>query len=203
MRHDFLDRYSRQKSSIHNLPTPIKLLASFLIIIGTVTLPHKSWIFFGGIGLFLVIIVILSKLPIRFLFRRIIMLEPFVLGVSILTLFQTDGIILFSSIAIKSTISLLTMLILSNTTPFENILSLLKKIDTPELIVTILALFYRYLFVLIDEAEKMQRARSSRTFKPSLKNIWNSRIQLISELFIRSTERAERIYSAMRARGWS
>ncbi|MBI5021018.1 MAG: cobalt ECF transporter T component CbiQ [Ignavibacteriales bacterium] len=203
MRHDFIDRYSRQKSIIHDLPTFVKVAAAIITIIVIVALPHKSWMSFCLLALFLIPVIVLSKLPIRFLVLRLIMLEPFVLGVSILSLFKDGGIIIFVSIVIKSTLALLTMLLLSNTTPFEQILTLMKKIKIPSLMVTILALFYRYLFVLIDETEKMQRARTSRTFSNSKKHIWKSRIQMIGELFIRSTERAERIYSAMRARGWS
>jgi cobalt/nickel transport system permease protein len=203
MRHDFVDRYSRQKSAIHNLPSSLKVVTAIGLIILIVALPHKSWMSFCLLALFIMPVIVLSKLPIRFLMLRLIMLEPFVLGVSVLSLFKEGGTIIFISIIIKSTLALLIMLLLSNTTPFEQILTLMKKIKIPPLMVTILALFYRYLFVLIDEAEKMQRARISRTFTDSKKHIWKSRIQMIGELFIRSTERAERIYSAMRSRGWS
>jgi cobalt/nickel transport system permease protein len=61
---------------------------------------------------------------------------------------------------------------------------------------------YRYLFVLVDEAERMQRARRSRTFTRLRTHAWESRASLVGQLFVRSTERAERIYAAMCARGW-
>ena len=61
---------------------------------------------------------------------------------------------------------------------------------------------YRYLFVLIDEAERMQRARRSRTFTSERSHVWKSLAALVGQLFVRSTERAERIYAAMCARGW-
>jgi cobalt/nickel transport system permease protein len=61
---------------------------------------------------------------------------------------------------------------------------------------------YRYLFVLIDEAERLNRARSSRTFSASRLRRWHTLASLIGQLFVRSTERAERIYAAMSARGW-
>jgi cobalt/nickel transport system permease protein len=56
--------------------------------------------------------------------------------------------------------------------------------------------------VLADEAERMHRARASRTFDQRRWHGWKSLALLISQLFIRSTERAERIYAAMLARGW-
>jgi cobalt/nickel transport system permease protein len=61
---------------------------------------------------------------------------------------------------------------------------------------------YRYLFVLIDEGERLSRARMSRTFSTNRVRKWQALGSLIGQLFVRSTERAERIYAAMTARGW-
>ncbi|HTY59023.1 MAG TPA: energy-coupling factor transporter transmembrane component T, partial [Bacteroidota bacterium] len=72
----------------------------------------------------------------------------------------------------------------------------------PALLVTILALMYRYVFLLIDQAERMTRARASRTFMVRRTGRWKLAAGIVSQLFVRSTERAERIYAAMTARGW-
>ena len=72
----------------------------------------------------------------------------------------------------------------------------------PALLLTTIALMYRYLFVLIEEAERMQRARTSRTLRARRAHAWRSTAALAGQLFLRSTERAERIYAAMCARGW-
>jgi cobalt/nickel transport system permease protein len=94
------------------------------------------------------------------------------------------------------------MILLSNTTRFTDILGVLREIGIPSLLVTVLALMYRYLFVLIDEAERMTRARASRTFAAGRLRLWKSAASVVSQMFIRSSERAERIYAAMLARGW-
>jgi cobalt/nickel transport system permease protein len=94
------------------------------------------------------------------------------------------------------------MVLLSNTTPFADLLRVLKAWRMPALLVTTLSLMYRYLFVLVDEAQRMQRARASRTFTPKRRRAWRTMATVISQLFIRSSERAERIYAAMCARGW-
>jgi len=108
----------------------------------------------------------------------------------------------FLAIMVKSTICLLTVLLLSNTTPFAELLAVLRRIGVPKIFVTILALMYRYLFVLIDEAERLNRARESRSFSKTRFKKWSSMASLAGQLFVRSTERAERIYAAMTARGW-
>ncbi len=134
--------------------------------------------------------------------KRLLLLEPFVFGIAILAFFQENGAIVFVSIVIRSTLSLLTILLLTNTTPFAEVLQVLRKYHFSPLFVTVLALMYRYLFVLIDEVERMQRARRSRLFQRNRLQLWRMLSTMIGQLFVRSSERAERIYAAMCARGW-
>jgi cobalt/nickel transport system permease protein len=70
------------------------------------------------------------------------------------------------------------------------------------LLVTTIALMHRYLFVLVDESLRMRRARSSRTFSRQHRVRWHVLGTLVGQLFVRASERAERIYAAMCARGW-
>ena len=94
------------------------------------------------------------------------------------------------------------MILLTFTTPFYEILEALRRVRFPALMLTTLALMYRYLPVLGEESRRMQRARASRTFGPSHLVQWKSLTAIVGQLFIRSAERAERIYLAMCARGW-
>jgi cobalt/nickel transport system permease protein len=202
MRHDFLDRYSRLDSPIHRLPTIVKLLGTLCIVAVTVSVSFThSWFFIIEAGLLLVLSAFTS-IPWRFIFGRLILLEPFALGIAVMALFQENGGMVFLSILVKSSLCLFTMILLSNTTPFSSLLLSMKRLGVPGLLITILALLYRYLFVLIDEAERLQRARASRTFSTSRGKKWHVLASLIGQLFVRSTERAERIYAAMSARGW-
>jgi cobalt/nickel transport system permease protein len=61
---------------------------------------------------------------------------------------------------------------------------------------------HRYLFVLTSEAERMARARASRTFVLDRRARWQAMSTVVGRLFVRASERAERIYDAMCARGW-
>ena len=202
MRHDFLDRYSRLDSPIHRLPTTAKLLSTLCVISATVTIHFTHAWFFIIVAGVLLILSALTTIPWRFLFGRLMVLEPFALGIAVMALFQENGVFVFLSILTKSTLCLFTVILLSNTAPFAEILLSLKRFGVPKLLITILALMYRYLFVLIDETERLNRARSSRTFSNSPFQKWHTMASLIGQLFVRSTERAERIYAAMSARGW-
>jgi len=203
MRHDFIDRYSRIASSIHNLPSVLKLFSTLSIIIITVAFPGNCYFFFPTVILFLIAIIFISTIPVGFIIRRLLLMEPFVIGIAILSIFQEGGWEVFLKIMLKSTVCLLAIIIFSNTTTFTDFIRLLRKLHMPVVLVNVIALMYRYIFVLIDEAERMQRARASRTFIRQKRLFWKLQGSLIGQLFVRSYERGERIYRAMRARGFS
>ena len=119
-----------------------------------------------------------------------------------MVLFQPGGGRLFLFLVARCTVCLLVMVLLSNTTPFAELLRVLKAARMPALMVTTLSLAYRYLFVLVDESQRMRRARLSRTFTPRRARSWRTPATVVTQLFVRASERAERIYGAMRARGW-
>jgi cobalt/nickel transport system permease protein len=202
MRHDFLDRHSRLDSPIHRLCADTKLVVALAIVSATVVMPISFVTYFVILGVVLAGIAVVSKIPVSFLAGRLLLLEPLALGVAVLALFQPGGWYVFATIVVKSTLCLFTMILLSNTTPFAELLGVLRRLRFPALLITTLALMYRYLFLLMDEAERMQRARASRTFTKRRFALWKVLGTVIGQLFVRSTERAERIYAAMCARGW-
>jgi cobalt/nickel transport system permease protein len=202
MHHDFLDRYSRSEGPFQHISAAIKILVAMGIVLAVIAVPIRlSWLFII-IAAVLIALAMMSKIPKFFLLKRLLLLEPFVFGIAILAFFQENGAIVFVSIVIRSTLSLLTILLLTNTTPFAEVLQVLRKYHFSPLFVTVLALMYRYLFVLIDEVERMQRARRSRLFQRNRLQLWRMLSTMIGQLFVRSSERAERIYAAMCARGW-
>lgn len=205
---DFLDRYSRLDSPVHRLPAAFKLLmalAGVIFIIALPPVPPAPPVYLGALlvaALLLGGIAAISRIPASFLLRRLLWLEPLVIGVLVLNLFQPGGWRVFLFLAAKCTLCLFTMILLANTTPFSELLRVLQRLHLPGLLITTLSLMYRYLFVLIDETSRMRRARASRTFTLSRRRDWRNAATVISQLFIRASERAERIYNAMCARGW-
>ena len=175
MQPDFIDRYARLDSPEHALAAAPKLLAALAA---------------------------LSRVPAHFLARRLLIAAPFALGVAALALWQPDGLRIFLILLAKSTLCLATMILLTTTTPFTDLLAALRRARLPAVFVTTLALLYRYLFVLREEAARMRRARWSRSFAATRAHRWRALATVAGHLFIRSTERAERIYAAMSARGW-
>lgn len=158
--------------------------------------------YFTAAFVFLIGVGIVSRIPLLFLAKRLLFLEVFVLGVAGMTLLQPNGLEAFANVLTRSTICLFAIVLFSNTTRFADLLHSLRGWGVSDLMITILALMYRYVFVLVDEMERMQRARASRTFVKKRWAQWKSLSTVIAQSFLRSTERAERIYAAMLARGW-
>ena len=202
MRHDFFDRFSQLDSPIHHLPASLKLPVSLGIIFTSIVVSIDKFGVFLLFFLILIMVTFLSRIPWRFVGGRLLFFEPLVLGIALMSLFQHHGDTIILTIVLRSTLCLLTVILLSNTTPFSEILFLFRKIRIPALLVTVLALTYRYVFVLIDEAMRLRRARDSRIFVTRRTGVWLSLSSLIGQLFIRSTERSGRIYTAMISRGW-
>jgi cobalt/nickel transport system permease protein len=202
VRHDFLDKWSRLDSPVHRASAAWKLAISLGTVMATVVVPiHLPW-FFAAVAFALLGVALLSRVPPLFLVGRLLLLEPFVAGVAVLSLFQPRGLVVASTIVLRSTLCLATMILLTSTTRFADLLVVLRQLRMPALLLTTIALMYRYLFVLAEEAERMQRARTSRTLRTRRADTWRSTAALAGQLFLRSTERAERIHAAMCARGW-
>ena len=207
MQAGLLESYQPRRSPIHRLPARTKLFASLALVFCLVSTPRGwdqvGWVLFAATTLLLIVTAARSQLSPVFLLRRVLLLEPFVLGVAVLSLWQPHGGAVFWHTVARSTLCLATLVLLAATTPFSEIIRVLRSWRVPGLLLTTLTLMERYLFVLVEESGRMQRARTSRTFAPRSRwAVWRSLAETLGELFVRSVERAARIYASMCARGW-
>ena len=202
LRDRVLSPYQHGSSAVHRLPAGAKLAAAVACILLIVLLPRTAWWAYAAIGALLVVLAFITRANLRQMLVRLLLLEPFVLGVALLALLRPGGAALFLSMLAKSTLCLACMILLTATTRFSDLLAVLWRLRVPSLLVTTLALMHRYLFVLLEEMERMQRARRSRTFVAGRSSAWRNSAQVAGQLFVRTSERAERVYLAMCARGW-
>ncbi len=143
-----------------------------------------------------------ARMPFLYAARRLLMVEFFIVGIGLLSLLSPSAAPVFLAAFLKSNLCVLAMLLLTWTTPFHDILQELRRLKLPSVMLTTLALMYRYLPVLAEEARRMRRARASRTYCRRRRLEWHSLSTIVGQLFVRSADRAERIYLAMCARGW-
>lgn len=224
----FLDRYIDQQSAVHALDPRVKLLLTLGFILAVGLLPPGSWIALALFTAMLWLAVIRANLAIGMIVKRAFVALPFALvAISIVftkpgaplfhlplgfaTLTATDaGLEAFITIVLKSWLSVQAALLLTATTHFLDVLHALRALRLPHVLVSILSFTYRYMFVLIDEAQRMMRARECRSAElPGQRSggsiPWRAAVvgRMVGTLFLRSYERSERIYVAMLSRGYN
>lgn len=113
------------------------------------------------------------------------------------------GLLLAATIAAKAIAIALLMEPLLSTAPFPVTLHGLSRLGIPEMVGQMALLSHRYLNVFRHEARRMSSGMQVRGFRKrtelaTLRAVGN----FIGMLFVRSFERTERVFDAMRARGY-
>jgi len=221
VKHSFLDQYSERDSIIHRLDPRTKLITTLSFILAVVLTPPDRWQAFALYFLLVATLILLSRVPPLYVLKRSLVIMPFVLLIAIFIPFFKEGEVagsynlwlwqvtvtysglqVFWNILAKAWLSILSLILLTSTTKFSNLLKGLENLRLPRVMTMILSFMYRYLFVLVDEVMRMKQARDSRNFGGG--RLWQLRTigNMIGTLFIRSYERGERVYAAMVARGF-
>jgi cobalt/nickel transport system permease protein len=187
-------------SPVHRLDPRVKIVGLIGLVLVAVTLPPGAWAAFGALAASLVGLAAASRLRPLFVLGRMTIEVPFLLAAAVLPFTAEDGLVLGASVALKVSISVLAMVILSSTTPFPSLLRGFETLKAPHLILTIVAFMWRYLHVLAGEVSRMQTARAARGYSGGW--LWQaaSTGPLIATLFLRSLERGERVHLAMMSR---
>ncbi|MCS7338055.1 MAG: energy-coupling factor transporter transmembrane protein EcfT [Verrucomicrobiae bacterium] len=192
----------RKRSGMYKPSAGLKLGATMLLVLAVALGPRRPHVLYLAPACVLALTWVLVRMPVLFALKRILVVEPFIVGVALLALFRPETQPVFFAALIKSNLCVLAMLLLGYTTPFHELLRALRRAHVPGVLVTTLALLDRYLPVLIEESVRMQRARASRTFSRRRNVAWLNMAGVAARLFVRAADRAERIYLAMCARGW-
>ena len=110
---------------------------------------------------------------------------------------------LFLGMIVKSSLSIISIILLINSTHFSDFLKGLERLRVPHLIIMILSFMYRYIYVVQDELMRMWQAKESRSL--GTRKWLHIRVlaNMVGVLFIRSYERAEMVYCAMCSRGYT
>ncbi len=117
--------------------------------------------------------------------------------------FNLRGLLLAVVIASKAVAIALLMEPLLSTAPLPVTLHGLSRLGAPEMVGQMVLLSYRYLHVFGHEARRMSSGMQVRGFRKrtdleTLRGVAN----FLGMLFVRSFERTERVFDAMRARGY-
>jgi cobalt/nickel transport system permease protein len=211
---DRLERLALGNSPVHRLHPRAKLLTTLVYMGVVISFPSRNVSGLVSFFLYPAILMSLSGTPYKPLLARLLVALPFSLmgGVSNLLLIRepafsigtftvTLGMVSFGSILLKTLLTVLAVLILIATTSFIEIGYQLTVIGLPKLLSLQLVMTYRYISVLLGEAASMYTAYILRA--PNQKGIKMKDMgSFLGQLILRSFDRADRVYQAMKCRGF-
>ncbi len=209
-----LDDMARQKSYIHKLHPLTKLTVTLAYLIFVVSFDRYEIIGLLPLLLYPIIVLTLADIPAKFILKRLLFIEPFIIGIGILNPLLdhhiinisgfaiSGGWVTFISIFLKSGFTVTAAILLIATTGMDSLAYALRILKIPRSFVLQLLLTYRYISVLMEELGQILTAYSLRA--PNQKGVnhkvWGS---LVGQLILRTFERAYRVYQAMCLRGFT
>lgn len=216
-----LDTLASGDSVVHKLNGIVKLLSTIIIIIYCVF--ASQLIIPCILEIYLLIIIYLSRISFIDSFKRILLLLPFGAMIIIFQPFIQPGHILWSYSLLTITdkglnfailllsrliVTLTAIVILSSTSPIQQIIYSLRKLKMPKDLAMILSIMVRFLFMFIDELESIRKAQSSRNFDIHSKiTPYKWRVKqvgfTIAMMFLKSYEQGEKVYKSMISRGFN
>jgi cobalt/nickel transport system permease protein len=208
--------YIHRHTPIHLLPPEVKIVALVAFIFIVVATPvHQMWAFAVYLGL-LVTLAAVARLPALVVLPRMVVEVPFLVFAALMPFTGPDptvevlgldlsqaGLWAAFGIVAKGTLGVLGAIILAATTPARDLLTGLKALHVPAMLVQIAAFMLRYMRVVGDEMARMKVARESRGFQATGIRSWPVIAHSAGALFIRSYERGERVHLAMLSRGYT
>ena len=221
MKHHFLDEESTIESPIRSLNPKTKLITIIAVVLLVVSTPADAFTVFALFLSLALSLIVISRVPVTVFLRRALIALPFVavalaavpfvskvpgatsysLGIGGAAVTVT-GFLLVFNVLCKSILSILFLTLLISSTPFRDLVSGLRELRVPSFITDTLSFMYQYLFIIMDEIQRVAFARDARLY--GNRWIWQAPVigHMIGSIFVRSFERGERIFLAMKARGY-
>jgi cobalt/nickel transport system permease protein len=185
----------------------IKLVTTLAFVIAVVLTPIGWWGILALEAVIFAIILAISRLPVSDLARRWIRFAPLVLFLAAVIApghpaRPSFGFwAVWGTIVAKNSLAFGAIVVLSAVTPFARILTAMRQLGVPSVLVATLHFMVRYIHVLGEELGRMVQARRARSFRRNSLD-FGMLTGLIGVLFVRAMERGERVHNAMLARGW-
>jgi len=210
-----LEHLADGKTAIHTLHPAVKLFSTLFYIVAVVSFGRYDLNGLLPMLAYPFLLMALSETPYRLLLKRLLLALPFSLFAGVSNLFfdrdpvlmlggiaVSGGVVSFAGILLKTYLTVMAVLILVSTTPLREISALMTRMKLPAVLVMQLTMTYRYISVLLDEAGTMMTAYMLRKGDRHGVHIQNMG-SFVGQLLLRSFHRAERVYCAMKLRGFS
>ena len=177
---------------------PLRLHLSLVIVVGAALLQFNAWLCLGIYGAIALGWAAFLRVPILQL-GGLIGMELIFLSIMALPLGWERA----SFLLVRSLVCLVTMNSFLLTLPPHSFGIALKSLPVPAPIKANLLLAGQYLEILLDEVTRMQRSAQLRGLNGTVGWLRYTNAAMIGALYLRSLDRAERVYAAMIMRGYN
>ena len=211
----YLDTLAQGESWVHRLDPRSKLITTLFFTLVVVSFNKYEISSLLPFFLYPIVLMAVGNIPLGYICKKILLVLPFAVLIGIFNPFidrsvhlfigsigLSGGWVSFFSILIRFTLTVGTALIFIGVTSFNGFCLALQKLRVPEIFIVQLLFLYRYLFVLMEEAIRMARARALRTFGAKGLALKTFGV-LVGQLLLKTLDRAERIHLAMLSRGFN
>lgn len=202
MRHHEIDQYAK-RSPLNRFDPRVKIVSTIILIVAVAFLTEIVPLLLCIA--FLLVLVAISKVPVKHLGKSYLLTFPFIVFAS-LAIFLSSGTDVALGMFLRITDSVVALLLLVSTTPFFDLLKALRWFRLPAIFSSLLLFTYRFIFVLLDELERMKMARAARGFNGGGNIFQKEKLRTIAYtagmVFVRSNIRAGNIYDALVSRGY-
>jgi cobalt/nickel transport system permease protein len=203
-------------SPLHRAEPHLKIAALLGFVLVVVATPREWFFAYAGYLAVLGGVIVVSRVPFRYLLPRLVVEVPFVVFAVLLPLIahgpqvqvlgvglSEPGLLAAWGLLAKGTLGVLASLTLAATTEPDDVLRGLQRLRLPELLVQIMGFMIRYLDVVTGDLRRMLTAMRSRGYDPRSPRHWPVLGKALGALFVRSYERGERVHLAMLSRGYT
>ncbi len=198
-----IDQYA-DRSRLRDFDARVKLVCSVSLVVVIALL--RELVPLLVVLAFVLALVLLSNLPLRHVAKNFALALPFI-GFAALTLWFTNGpdaaVVMFARIGS----SVLVLIVLVSTTPFFKMLGAFRSLHMPKVMANLILFTYRFIFLFLDEMERMRTARIARGFNGGRslldRRAFKTLGATIGMTFVRANARATNIYDALLSRGYS
>jgi len=210
----YADEMSAKAGWLNQLHPLTKLLVAFGYLLMVVSVPKYGLGELFMLSVFPVIIMLFADIPIVKTLRRlglvlIILCLPGIANLifdqsefgTVASFVITGGMVSMLTLLLKGVLGVLTSFVLLSSTSIEKICYALQMLRIPNKLIVLVMLIYRYLIVVLKEAERLTLAYEMRSGgKRSIGyKVWGT---LAGSLFLRSADRAQLVYESMALRGF-
>lgn len=209
-----MDSMAARDQWVNRIHPLVKLFLTVFYMMMVVSFPKYDLMGLLGMGIYPLILFQIGEISFAEAVYRLRIVLPVVCVVGVWNpFFERETAVMLGAMAVSyGAISMLTLMckgiftvlaayLLIATTNIEKICYALRLLHVPKLFVTQLLLIYRYISVLLGEAERMSQAYALRA--PGQKGIhyraWGT---FIGQLLLRSMDRAGELYESMCLRGY-